>query len=148
MKSQTRYRLNAKLSKKVYLDCKDHIMPKNCYNNIFNILNSHSRYGDLLHKGVWKIAYGYVKVAKGSNFLIRHCFILDENNYVIDPTLFACSGEDSREYYITFLVFKSVQSYLDAIEVNSFYPDLVHYARKVEKELIMKAFNNNLILMG
>lgn len=69
-------------SKEIYESCKQNIAIKECYNNVFNVVTD---YIGKFRNGEWQVAYGYVETMAG--FYCRHCFIIDENNKVIDPTI-------------------------------------------------------------
>ena len=74
-----KYQLDYDKSKKVYEDFKSEVKIKKCYNNIFNILTLNNA---TFREGKWKVAYGYTEVMP--LVYCRHCFILDENDKVID----------------------------------------------------------------
>ena len=88
------YKLNYKLSKKIYKHHKQKIRLHMCYSNIYLIRNCVE-----LNNYSYKIAYGYL--LDSENVYTRHCFILLADNTVIDPTIFAFKGEkDVIGYFI------------------------------------------------
>lgn len=88
------YKLNYKLSKKIYKHHKQKIRLNMCYSNIYLIRNCVE-----LDNYSYKIAYGYL--LDSENIYTRHCFILLEDNTVIDPTIFVfTTPEDVVEYFI------------------------------------------------
>lgn len=88
------YKLNYKLSKKIYKHHKQKIRLNMCYMNIYLIRNCLE-----LDGCSYKIAYGYL--LDNQNIYTRHCFILLEDNTVIDPTIFVfTTPEDVVEYFV------------------------------------------------
>lgn len=88
------YKLNYKLSKKIYKHHKQKIRLHMCYSNIYLIRNCAE-----LRNYSYKIAYGYL--LDSENVYTRHCFILLADNTVVDPTIFVfTTPEDVVEYFI------------------------------------------------
>lgn len=88
------YKLNYKLSKKIYKHHKQKIRLNMCYSNIYLIRNCAE-----LRNYSYKIAYGYL--LDSENIYTRHCFILLADNTVVDPTIFVfTTPEDVVEYFI------------------------------------------------
>ena len=82
-----------------------------------------------------------------SPVLCRHCFIIDENGKVIDPTIFTGSKSTEREYY-AMKVFEDVDDYFEAIEQAEYYPALDIYLREENKQAYKWAEQNGFILTG
>lgn len=82
---------------------------KECYNNIFNVVTD---YIPKFRCSLWRVAYGYMKVF--DNVYCRHCFVIDENNKVIDPTLYTTERQDidSKEYFASY-IFDDINAYLE-----------------------------------
>ena len=106
-------------SREVYNSYSDNIKVKECYNNVYHVFEMNI---DKFRDGKWKIAYGYAEVMAG--LYCRHCFILDENGAVIDPTIFAQEEPRAESEYFVTAVFDDVDEYLDAIENNDYMPAL------------------------
>ena len=136
-----KYTLNIDKSKEVAEHCKKHLKLKMCYNNVFNVATT---YVDNFHNGKWKIAYGYITSV--ANLLCRHCFIIDENNDVIDPTI-ALRNDVDAEYY-TMKIFDDIDEYFNAISQEQYYPALERYLRENNKQAYKWADKNGFILMG
>lgn len=138
-----KHTLNIEQSKVVYGDCKQHLQMKHCYNNIFEVVTD---YMSNFRSGKWKVAYGYFEVM--ACIYCRHCFVLDENGEVIDPTIFTKSNiPNSNEYYVM-TVFDDVDEYLSAIEDNNFMPALDKYLREQDREAQKWANENGIVLIG
>ncbi len=138
-----KYKLNVELSKEFYESFKDEIKQKECYNNVFNIFTLCNK---TFREGKWKTAYGYVEVMAG--FYCRHCFILNEDSTVIDPTIFTQSKPPLEREYYTMYVFDDVDEYLTAIEENDLMPALDKYLREHDKEAQQWAKDNGIIFVG
>ena len=135
-------KLNLEQSKTVYEHCKRHIQIKHCYNNVFEVVTD---YMSNFRSGKWKIAYGFTEIMAG--LYCRHCFILDENGNVIDPTLYAQSEQRNKAYYVM-TVFDDVDEYLTAIESENYMPALERYLRVQDKQAQQWAKENGIIFVG
>lgn len=137
-----KYQLDYDKSKEVYEYFKDAIKIKECYNNIFNILTLSNK---TFREGKWKVSYGYTEVMP--LVYCRHCFILDEKDKVIDPTLFAGSEQPHRQYCVMY-VFDDVDKYLNAIENDNLMPALNGYLKEYEKTAHEWALTQGIVLIG
>ncbi|PGK52113.1 hypothetical protein CN918_30440 [Priestia megaterium] len=88
----TPHLFNLEKSVKVYNTCSSKIKKKACYNNVFHALTA--TIADFKEKG-WKVAYGYI--SSFENLRIFHCYILDEQNEVVDPTYINLHGKKPEE---------------------------------------------------
>ena len=80
-------------SKRIAETYQEILSPNSCYHNVFTLMNR----GSVNIPDTWKICYGYIMLETSSvKFGIRHCFFLNENEEVVDPTL----PDDQKEYYI------------------------------------------------
>lgn len=104
--------------------------------------------GSQFSKNGWKIAYGYFTVH--ANLMARHCFIIDQDNNVIDPTRLVQStfNEEETHDYISFKVFDDITEYLHAISENDNNPDLVMHLLKNEQEAHKWSHNKTFVLIG
>lgn len=136
-------KLDVEKSREVYEYFKDYIKVKECYNNVFNVFDLSNK---TFREGKWKIAYGYTEVMAG--LYCRHCFILDENDRVIDPTLSAQTDPPlTRDYYVM-AVFTNMDDYLCAIEDNDLFPALDKPLREQDKQAQQWARDNGLIFIS
>lgn len=136
-------RLDVDMSREVYEYYKDNIKVKECYNNVYHVFEFNI---EKFRNGKWKVAYGYMEVMAG--LYCRHCFILDENGNVIDPTVFTSSEPQlQREYYVM-AVFDDVDEYLTAIENNDYMPALNKHLLARDIKAQMWARNNGVIFVG
>lgn len=136
-----KHTLNIDKSKEVAQRCKKQLEIKMCYNNVFKVVTT---YIDNFHNGKWKVAYGYMTIFE--NLLCRHCFIIDENNNVIDPTLAIRENVDT-EYY-AMKVFDDINEYFSAISNEKYFPALTRYLRENDKQAYKWGEINGFILIG
>ena len=152
------YKLNKDKSLELYNKKNLLLERKQCYTNTFMVV---AEYRKNFKLGLWKVAYGYMKIAKDMNLYCRHSFILDENNKVIDVTLaLLCDNKLSdtsqnideeicmEDKYIVMKIFDDVEEYLNALEQNGRYVDLGTYLHKEDVKLQEWAMENNILLCG
>ena len=139
-----KYKLNAEKSKEVYNKNKIAYRMKECYINVFHAVCNNM---DKVKTGKWKIAYGYISSIQ--NLLVRHCFIIDENDMVIDPTIYATILEhkEDSDYYVMY-VFDNIEEYIYAIESENGYPALDRYLVEHTKQATKWAMKNGFLLVG
>lgn len=137
-----KHTLNVEMSREVYEYYKDGIKPKACYNNIFNIFSISVK---TFRDGKWKVCYGYAETLAG--LYCRHCFIIDENDKVIDPTLYAQDNPPLDRGYYAMYVFDDVDEYLTAIEDNDLMPALNKYLFAYDVKAKQWAKNNGEIFI-
>lgn len=143
MRIMRKYQLDIDKSREVYEYFKDEIKIKECYNNVFNIFTLCPR---TFREGKWKIAYGYVEVMAG--LFCRHCFIIDENENVLDPTNFAHEEPQLNRIYYVIAMFNDTDEYLSAIEQDDLLPALEKYLRDKDKQAQLWARENGVIFAG
>lgn len=139
---------NLEESNAVYESCKADIKPKECYMNIFRVLQY---FPEKFRNQEWRIAYGYIEILENHNLLARHCFLVNSKGEVIDPTLVGLDSFDETKMkkYISFKLFNDVDDYLDSITENDNLPDLVQCLLPVEREYANPwAKENDYILIG
>lgn len=130
-------------SKEVYDYFKDNIKIKECYNNTFNLFTLCPK---TFREGKWKVAYGYVEVMP--LLCCRHCFVVDENDKVIDPTIYVQDKpNDDRKYFVMY-VFDDTDEYLNAIESDNLMPALDKYLREQDKQAQQWANENGYLFIG
>lgn len=140
--------LNKELSREVYENCAKNILPKQCYNNVWNVLQE---YSSCFIEGDWFIAYGYVHATQ--NFYARHAFIVNKDGEAIDPTLYALSYFDEDDMYestqkhVSFSIM-TVREYVDKIGRNDNQPALFGKFRNEEKEAWDWAKERSLVFAG
>jgi len=116
--------LNLERSKEVYQFCQSYLKKKECYANAFYVM---SHYMDSFKKRGWRIAYGYFMTL--DNLFFRHCYIVDNEGNVIDPTYLLTRSDDTEELpiYWTFALL-DIDEYLSLLEKYDNRPDfLKHY---------------------
>lgn len=134
-------KLNLSESKKVYRAYEDLIKPKECYKNIFNLFMEL----DELREGKWNVAYGYMPCL--DNIFVRHCYIINENGEVIDPTAMIYNKKKDGEEYLTFAILGR-DEYIDILWEDEGYAALWKHFRTIEADLIDEYFQKGIILMG
>ena len=134
------YKLNYKLSKKIYVKYKEELQINMCYSNVYLIrscveLNNYS----------YQIAYGFLL---NDDVFTRHCFILLSNGTIIDPTFFIFAEEkeeETTEYFIikTF----NLINYMEMVIRNKFdlsFGDLlIHEEIKAHDNLRKYGYKRN-----
>ena len=134
-------KLDIQTSKAIYEKNKDKIEAKMCYRNIFRMVTCmFSKF----QSGEYKVAYGYISVFDKSLYA-RHCFIVC-GDYVIDPTIFAASGNLDADYIIT-KIYDSVDEYMKAIEDNDFIPDLIIPLQDLDKKMFIQMQEKGIYLV-
>lgn len=133
-------KLNIQASKAMYEKFKGKIEAKMCYSNIFRMVTY------MLPKfqsGEYKVAYGYISICDKSLYA-RHCFIVCGDS-VIDPTIFAASGNLDADYIITKIY--DISDYTKAIEDNDFIPDLIRPLRELDKKMFLEMQEKGIYLI-
>jgi hypothetical protein len=138
----TEHKLNIEVSREVNENCGAEIRKKECYDNIWKVINF--GFGRNFIIGGWKIAYGYVSSING--LMARHCFIVDEEGNAIDPTLIQSEyfDEENPNVYISFATL-TFEKYLDLIEKHGMNPSLFNVFLEEEseaKEYAMKHYGS------
>lgn len=127
------HKFNEELSKAVYESCKDLVMLKDCYANIWRISSTYMR---KLKSGKWKIAYGYMPCF--GDLYARHCFMVNEYGEAVDPTAILIQrntqSERSKAEYMSFALL-DYDEYLELVEENSYCLDLSRALSAEEDEL-------------
>ena len=134
-------KLDIQTSKAIYEKHKDKIGAKMCYRNIFRMVTCMF---PKFQSGEYKVAYGYISVFDKSLYA-RHCFIVC-GDYVIDPTIFAASGNLDADYIIT-KIYDSVDEYMKAIEDNDFIPDLIIPLQDLDKKMFIQMQEKGIYLV-
>lgn len=132
------YYLDLKLSQKVYNSNKNVLEIGKCYNNIFNIITT----PELVKQDI-RICYGFI-YRKSINIFSRHCFILLEDNTVIDPTTLFWKAENVADTII-YYPFKAYtfHEYLLVLSKKANRTDL--YEELIKEEV---QAHNNLVELG
>lgn len=143
----SKHTLNLDLSRVVYDTCQNEIKTKECYINIYKTIDY---FRERYDSGEWKIAYGYFTVMPSTHLMARHCFIVNDKGEAIDPTLLKLhSLEDGagREY-ISFAIFKTLDTYLESVSKNQQVPDLIKPLKKMDNHAFLWAYQNKRLLIG
>ena len=78
----------------------------------------------------------------------RHCFILESDGNVIDPTMFASDRETSERTYFVMKVFETVDEYISAIDAENGYPSLGRYLSQAELKAQTWGAENGYLFIG
>ena len=142
----TQHTLDWEKSKAVFDDCQALIKPKQCYHNIYQIMNSFD-YFEKFKAGEWQIAYGYVQITQ--ELYARHCFIVDENCNAIDPTLALTHPEGFKElpYYFAFAILSPTE-WFELLEKNQYDISLGYAFRESEPNAYEYAKKHGMLLIG
>ncbi|WP_168898374.1 hypothetical protein [Bacillus sp. ISTL8] len=136
-------KINYEESVRVHKENLRRIEKKMCYNNVFNVV---SYVDDKFHSGEWRVAYGYWTAIDG--IMARHCYIVDKDNRVIDPTAPFSTTKDIRNVdYLTFKIFEDADEYLELLWEHDREPALYKAFLEEEKKAHEHAMKNNLILI-
>lgn len=135
--------LNAELSEAVYKKYKRGIKAKECYTNVFFLL---SKEFSKFESGEWRVAYGFVSSI--DCIYCRHCFILERDGLVIDPTMFASERDNSERIYFVMKTFERTEDYISAIDSENGYPALGRYLRRIEMEAQSWGAENGYLFIG
>lgn len=138
-----KHKLDYEKTKEVYRQCKPHIEFKQCYNNVFNTVTEHIA---TFRSGEWKVAYGFVEVMP--LVYCRHCFIIDENGAVIDPTICTNTDPNTSREYLVMKKFDDIDEYFDAIEQENYYPALDKALRENAAQAQIWANNKGYLLVN
>lgn len=145
--AMTKHEFNLKESRNLFAKHRDILQKRECYQNISRIVG---RQLDLFSSGKWKVAYGYYTTSpKVPHILARHCFIIDENNQVIDPTvLLNHDNNDELKIweYFTIKIFKYYSDYLHALVSEEYY-DLTKTLRPYDQQAILWSRQNGYWLL-
>lgn len=135
--------LNTELSETLYNKYKRHIKAKECYTNIFFLL---SKEFSKFESGEWRIAYGFVSSI--DCIYCRHCFILEKDGMVIDPTMFSAERDTTQRTYFVMKVFDELKEYISAIDEENGYPSLAKYLWSVEMKAQAWGNKNGYFFIG
>ena len=127
----TVHKLNEGLSEMVFVKCKHLLQQNDCYHNVYNVIGSHLKY---FRTQEWKIAYGYLEIFEG--LMCRHCFIVNKNYEVIDPSypLFNPDKKHKVPQYWSFKIF-TLDEYTKNIQDANFMPCLGRLYRPLEEKI-------------
>lgn len=139
-----RFKINYKLSKKVYEEYKNIIKIKGCYHNIAMIIASSNI--ELLRD--LKIAFGAWQVPlsdNDSNLFAKHCFFVKDDD-IVDPTYFATSKSNDIDY----MVFKTftIHQYLEYLVKDNFDTSIPSVTNYMFNEIAIELMRENIILIG
>jgi hypothetical protein len=135
--------LNTELSETLYNKYKRHIKAKECYTNIFFLL---SKEFSKFESGEWRIAYGFVSSI--DCIYCRHCFTLEKDGMVVDPTMFSAERDTTQSTYFGMKVFDELKEYISAIDAENGYPSLAKYLWSVEMKAQAWGNKNGYFFIG
>lgn len=137
--------LDVEKSKSLYREQAKRFQARDCYRNIYKAITNHI--SDVGTDG-WKVAYGYYSCKECPRWLLRHCFILDQEDHVIDPTIFTHKDKSTCHEYFVLFAFDSYRDYFAAVEESDYYPSLDHRYHALSKEAWEWARQNGYVLSG
>jgi hypothetical protein len=141
-------RINNRLSSNILKMNKDILQPTLCYNNVFELTH---RYFDRFVDERFKIAYGYWGNPELN--LIRHCYIIDNKDRIIDPSILMLSFNSnllSNAGYFTFAkltyeeYIKLSRETMRKMKTDEFEPDLKLALKEQEYKFYKFALKNDL----
>ena len=118
------YDVDMTVSETLYKQHQHIITQKMCYNNTFNVISNNDLVYDAIQAGVISICYGFMTVGNNLNVVVRHAFLIDEFEDVVDVTQMCLSKPRQNVKYYIAKRFNSVDEYLNAIESNNNEPAL------------------------
>lgn len=129
------------------------IAPKQCYQNVMKLSLC---YPEKLVSGEWRVCYGYMDGGT-EGLLIQHCFILDKDGRVLDPTIFAArkavrehwgiDGSGLPKFYYEMHTYGEYGDYLRALTLEQKYA-LEKTLREKEELAAEWAAKEGFLLMG
>lgn len=142
-----KHEFNYEDSLMVYKACSQHIEPKDCYRNVFKTI---SFFSEKFYSGEWKFAYGFFSVLPNELLITRHCFIVDKLGEAIAPSLIVIENykENEPREYFSFIIFNTLDEYLDAVEKNQHIPDLLKTLKKYERIVEQKLTKEGFFVIG
>lgn len=142
-----KHKLNIAKSLELLEKCKTVLRKRNCYQNIYLCVEQHF---SLFLSGKWKVAYGYYTTSPNiPHLLARHCFIIDENNQVIDPTVMLTHNDPNELLnweYFDMIIFENYKSYIEALIKDEHY-DLPDSLRQYDQNATIWANQNGYWLL-
>lgn len=135
--------LDPQKSKSLYLQHPRQYKAKECYANVYRAITDNF---SKVNSGKWKIAYGFYTISDLPNLLGRHCFFLDEDDKVIDPTIFTHAAPNLNHQYYVFYIFDSIKDYYSEVEKADYHPALLSFLRPYEEKAHLWAKIHDYIL--
>lgn len=118
------YKMNKELSEQLYNQHSNIIQLQMCYNNTFAIVNENRDVWNKIKSGSWAVCYGFMQLRGVPNLYVRHAFLLNEHNEVVDVTQFCLSELNTEAEYHTVKEYRTVTDYINALMENNGRPDL------------------------
>ena len=136
-----KHNLDLERSQTVYEQCADDIRIKECYANVFRVAY---HFPEQFMLGEWKIAYGYMQVFE--KLYVRHCFIVNDAGWVIDPT--SCLFSKNKDtVYLSFTTL-NYDEFFNLVIDHDFRPALEKAFPEEEKAAWEYAKENDLFFIG
>ena len=138
--------MNLDKSKEVFNRCKGFMRLKECYTNIFYAVAEY--FHDNFKTDKWRVAYGYMQSVE--NIYVRHCYIVDDEGNVIDPTAVLVKDNMARysypKDYLTFAILPT-KDYIKLVKENDGFVGLERVFRQKENEAMEYALAHNIFLI-
>ena len=121
---------NIEDTRNIVCTCYNVINKKGC-DTIYQVLTN--GFGAQFSREGWKVAYGFIS-SKNSNVIVRHCFMLDGKNRIIDPAMAKRypTTFTERDYYAFKLL--KLQEYLRLLKENDRLPNMYNAFKEEEEE--------------
>lgn len=118
------YKMNKELSEQLYNKHSKTIQIQMRYNNTFEVVSEDMDVWNKVHSGSWAVCYGFMQLRGVPNLYVRHTFLLNEHDEVVDVTQFCMSELHTGADYHVVKEYRTMTEYLDALMENSGRPDL------------------------
>ena len=145
---KTRYILNYEESKDLYESGSKWFVANECYGNVYQLISNNNDIWHKVNDGDYRICYGYWFSNNSIPVYVRHAFLLNDKNEVIDVTQFCYDEHHIDSNYIVAKSFNDIETYLDAIVENNFYPALDRTLSPVFMRYELSLMGDGLICLG
>lgn len=85
-----------------------------------------------------------------ANAVVRHCFIVDDKGRAIDPTVLTVEERENKDgtVYMAYMVYDDVDQYIQAVEKNDYYPDLLRPLREKDIAAFKELQEKGYVMLG
>lgn len=137
--------LNIEETWRVYQEYPNLVKLKECYMNVFRIATQLEE----VMSGRWRVAYGYMPAHLDKlKVYVRHCYMLDEDNKVVDPTcMLFYDKRDCGDEYLT-LASYNLGDYIGKIIANDFILSLDNCFTDAENKLRDECLQKGIVLLS
>ena len=115
-------KMNYEESERIYKRNKKHVQQKECYSNVYHVIFNDSEVYEKVERGEWHIGYGFMQIATEKSFYVRHAFLINEHNEIIDVTQFMLSNVfKESDYHVVYEV-PSLKQYAEMLKKTDYFP--------------------------